>query len=548
MMRITGAQALIKSVLTYGVDTIFGLPGGQLDNLFDALYQEGERIRVIHSRHEQGCAYMAMGYARSTGKIGTYTVVPGAGLLNTTAALATAYSTNAQVLCLAGQIPSKAIGRGLGELHEIPDQLALIRGLTKWAHRIDHPGQAPELVQEAFKQLTTGRPRPVELEMAMDVMGQLAAVELLNPVSYEPARPDPDLIEEGAKMLGQAKSPLIVIGGGALDTGTELLELAQMLQAPVVSMGNGRGVVSDRHYLSLCGPAGHRLWPTADVVLAVGTRCVMPLTMWGTDDDLKIIRVDVDPLEIERIATPTLGIVSDARTAVEGLVYAVGKHNRSRPSREDELSALKTGLTREFAERLAPQFEYLRVIREELPDDGFFVDEVTQVGFASWYAFPAYRARHTLSVGYQGTLGYGFATALGVQAGNPGRKVVSINGDGGFLFNIQEMATAVQHRLGLVTIVFNDNTFGNVRRQQKEWFDGRTIASDLHNPDFVKLAESFGMPGYRAHTADELRLTLQRGLAEDGPCLIEVPVGEMPSPWQYILMPQVRPAALVGST
>ena len=540
MMRITGAQALVKSVLSYGVDTIFGLPGGQLDNLFDALYEEGDRVQVIHSRHEQGCAYMAMGYARSTGRVGTYTVVPGAGLLNTTAALSTAYATNAQVLCLAGQIPSKAIGKGFGELHEIPDQLALIRGLTKWAQRIDHPSVAPELVREAFRQLNTGRPRPVELEMPMDIMGQKAAVELLNPVSYEPARPDPDLIDEAAKMLGRAKSPLIVIGGGVLGAGAELLELAEMLQAPVVSMGNGRGVVSDRHYLSVSGPAGHRLWQSADVVLAIGTRLVMPLTMWGTDDDLKIIRVDLDPVEIERIASPVLGIVGDARTAAAGLAGAVGRYNSSRRSREDELTSLKNGFVEEFARNIAPQFEFLQAIREELPDDGFFVDEVTQVGFASWYAFPSYLPRHTLSVGYQGTLGYGFATALGVQAGNPDSKVVSINGDGGFMFNIQEMATAVQQRLGLVTIVFNDNTFGNVRRQQKEWFGGRYISSDLHNPDFVKLAESFGMPGYRAHTPDELRDALRRGFVDAGPCLIEVPVGEMPSPWQYILLPQVR--------
>jgi len=542
MMRITGAQALVKSVLSYGVDTIFGLPGGQLDNLFDALYKEGDSVRVIHSRHEQGCAYMAMGYARSTGRVGVYTVVPGAGLLNTTAALSTAYATNAQVLCLAGQIPSKAIGKGFGELHEIPDQLALIRGLTKWAQRIDHPGAAPELVREAFKQLNTGRPRPVELEMSMDIMGQTAAVTLLEPVNHEPQSPDPDVIEEAAKMLGHAKAPLIVIGGGALDARSELLELAEMLQAPVVSMGNGRGVVSDRHYLSLSGPAGHRLWESADVVLAIGTRLVMPLTMWGTDEHLKIIRVDVDPVEIERIASPTLSVVSDARMAVVGLVGAVGKHNSSRPSREDELTSLKNGFAKEFAENVAPQCAFLQAIREELPDDGFFVDEVTQVGFASWYAFPSYLPRHTLSVGYQGTLGYGFATALGVQAGNLDSKVVSINGDGGFMFNVQEMATAVQQRLGLVTVVFNDSTFGNVRRQQKEWYGGRFISSDLHNPDFVKLAESFGMLGLRAHTPDELRQAIRRGFAEDGPSLIEVPVGEMPSPWPYILMPQVRPA------
>ena len=170
MPYLTGAEAIVKSLQQNGVDTIFGLPGGQLDHLFDAIYKTEGKIKLIHSRHEQGAAYMAFGYARSTGRLGAYTVVPGPGLLNTTAALCTAYACNAPVLCLTGQIPSAGIGTGRGYLHEIPDQLGLIQKLTKWAARIDHPTQAPDRVREAFKQLQTGRPRPVELEMAMDML------------------------------------------------------------------------------------------------------------------------------------------------------------------------------------------------------------------------------------------------------------------------------------------------------------------------------------------------------------------------------------------
>lgn len=537
---MTGAQALIKSVLDHRVDTVFGLPGGQLDYLFDAMYQEGDRVRVVHTRHEQACAYMAMGYARSTGRVGVYTVVPGPGLLNTTAALATAFATNAPVLCIAGQIPAPAIGKGIGELHEIPDQLALIRGLTKWAQRIEVPEHAPGLVREAFKQLTTGRPRPVELEMPMDVMGQRARVELLEPLSYDPVGPDPALIEKAAKILGGARHPLIIVGSGAIDAAGEVLALAELLQAPVVSKGNGRGIVDDRHYLSQCWPAGHRLWAQADVVLAVGTRLHLPLTMWGKDRALKTIRIDVDPVEIERIDDPAVGIVSDSKRGLMALIPAMEGHNRRRASRKRELCALKDEIAEELKESIGPQWSFLTVIREELPEDGIFVDEVTQVGFASWYAFPVYRPRQFISVGYQGTLGYGFATALGVQVAHPEKKVVSINGDGGFMFNMQELATAVQHNIGLVTIVFNSNSFANVQRQQEEWFDGRIIASDLRNPDFVKLAESFGMPGYRAKTPDELRVSLRQAFAHRGPSLIEVPVGEMPTPWPYILMPRVR--------
>ncbi len=184
---------------------------------------------------------------------------------------------------------------------------------------------------------------------------------------------------------------------------------------------------------------------------------------------------------------------------------------------------------------------YLDVIREELPRDGIFVDEVTQVGFVSWYGFPVYKPRQHISAGYQGTLGYGYATALGVMAGNMDRKVVQVSGDGGIMFNIQELCTAVQYQLPLVTIIFNDNRYTNVQRQQKEWFDGRVICSDLHNPDFVKLAESFGAAGFLASDPETLRIALRKAFAERRPCIIEVRLTEFfPPPWPFLMMPQNR--------
>jgi len=542
MPSLTGAEAIVKSLQQNGVDTIFGLPGGQLDHLFDAIYKTEGKIKLIHTRHEQGAAYMAFGYARSTGRLGAYTVVPGPGLLNTTAALCTAYACNAPVLCLTGQIPSTGIGTGRGYLHEIPDQLGLIQKLTKWAARIDHPTQAPDRVREAFKQLQTGRPRPVELEMAMDMMGEQSEVSLLPPEPHTALAPDPEQIEQVAKQLSLVKRPMFVVGGGAQHASSEVLRLAEMLQAPVTFFRSGKGVIDERHYLSQSFPAGHRLWADADVVLAIGTRLKYQQMYWGLDKNLKILRIDIDPTEINRISTPEIGIVADARTALEALLPLVESHNIPRPSRTEELNYLKTEFQEAFEDKIAPQMGYLRVIREELPEDGFFVDEVTQVGFASWYAFPTYHPRHFISAGYQGTLGYGYATALGVQAAHPDKKVIAIAGDGGFLFNVQELATAVQYGLGVVVIVFNDNKFGNVQRQQKEWFGGRIIASDLHNPDFVQLAESFGLAGYRVRTPDELRPVLQSTLADSGPALIEVVVTEdMPSPWPFILTPRARP-------
>src|ERR1700686_4842907 len=216
MTRMTGGGALVEMLCRHGVDTLFALPGVQNDALFVALYDAGEKIRVIHPRHEQAAAYMAFGYARASGRVGAFAVVPGPGLLNTTAALATAYATNAPVLCISGQIPSNLIGRGFGLLHEVPDQLAILKGLTKWASRIDHPSETGKRVNEAFRQLADGRPRPVALEMPLDIMAlecevALPAIEMPTPAPT----PDGMLIEAAAKLLAAARQPLIYVGSGA---------------------------------------------------------------------------------------------------------------------------------------------------------------------------------------------------------------------------------------------------------------------------------------------------------------------------------------------
>jgi acetolactate synthase-1/2/3 large subunit len=543
MTRMTGGQAVVKSLLRHGVDTIFALPGVQMDHLFNALHDDANAIRVVHTRHEQAAAYMAFGYAQSSGRVGVYAVVPGPGLLNTTAALATAYGCNVPVLCLAGQIPSAYIGRGLGFLHEIPDQLGAIRGLTKWAERIDHPTRAPALVDEAFARLGEGRPRPVGLEVAMDVLAQTSHVSFQAPrPAAPPPEPDGELVREAAEILGAAEKPLIFVGSGAYGAEAELLEVAEMLQAPVVSYRGGRGALSDRHYLGLTQPAGYRLWAEADAVLAVGTRLQHQRMNWGVDDDLKIVHIDIDPTEIRRLHRPAVGLVADAAQALAALRPELERHNRSRASRERELTALKAAVTAEITDKLGPQIDYLRVLREVLPDDGILVNELTQVGYAALIAFPVYAPRTLLSSGYQGTLGCGYATALGAKIANPDKKVLSINGDGGFMYNVQELATAVKHGIGVVAVVFNDGAFGNVRRMQMEHYDGKVIASELSNPDFVRLAESFGIPGHRASSPEELRTTLGQALDDPGPSLIEVPVGVMPDPWPLIMPRRVRPA------
>ena len=541
MTRMTGGKALVEMLRRHAVDTIFALPGVQNDALFVAFYDAGEALRVIHTRHEQGAAYMAYGYARASGTIGAYAVVPGPGLLNTTAALATAYATNAPVLSISGQIPADLIGRGFGLLHEIPDQLGILQTLTKWAARINHPTETGKLVNEAFRQLRDGRPRPAALEMPLDVMA--LETELTLPAAGEPpalTMPDPELIDKAAALVAKAKKPLIFVGGGAVSAAGEVLAIAEMLQAPVVSYTGGKGIVSDRHYLAQSAYAGHDLWREADVVLAVGTRLNQPQVRWGVDADLRLIRIDIDPREITRIQKPALGIVADAKPALAALNQSLGRRNPSRASRKDELEALKSRSLARLADSLGPQCAYLEAIRAELPDEGIYVEDLTQVGYVGRVAFPVYHPRTYIHSGYQGTLGFSFATALGAKVGRPDRPVVSISGDGGFMYNVQELSTAAKHGIDVVAIVFADGAYGNVRRMQKEDYGNRLIGVDLHNPNFPKMAESFGLAGVRTTTPDGLRRELAAALKRRGTTLIEVAVGEMPDPWKHLVLPRVR--------
>ena len=535
MARMTTARAIVRSLVANGVDTVFGLPGVQLDALFNALHDERNRVRVIHPRHEQAAAYMALGYAQASGRVGTYVVVPGPGILNTTAALATAYGACAPVLAITGQLPAHTIGRGYGLLHEIPDQLAVLRGLSKWAERIEHPTQAPRLMHAAFDQLRSGVPRPVAVESPMDVLGLEADIEGIEAApGPAPTSPDPGGIENAAKLLAAAEHPVIVVGGGALHAGEALLEVAQTLQAPVIAHRMGRGILDDRHPLSVTQPAGARLWKEADAVLAVGTRFTHYRTSWGAAG-LPVVRIDVDPAQMHRLGTPAVPIVADARLALEALASALGRFAGRRASRRDEVAGIKAAALGEMRASAGKQIEFLDALRAALPEDGIFVDEMTQVGYVAQSAFPVHAPRTYVSSGYQGTLGAGFPTALGVQVACPDRAVLSINGDGGFMFNVQELSTAVQQGLAVVAVVFEDGAYGNVKRMQEDLHGGRVIASELRNPDFVRLAESFGAFGVRVDRPDALRDAVARAWGRRVPTVVSVSVGRFPSPFDVVL-------------
>ena len=536
---MTTAEFAVAALIAHGIETVYALPGVHNDSLFDALFNAGKRVRTIHTRHEQGAAYMALGAALATGKPQTYAVVPGPGLLNSSAALLTAYGMNAPVLALVGQIPQAAIGRGFGHLHEIRDQAGIISRLVDFSARIREPNEAAPLIAQALRAMASGRPGPAVLECAMDVWGRTAPARSIEAALPAPAPPlDENAIEDAARRLGASQRPLIIVGGGAQDAAAEVSELSRVLQAPVLAYRRGRGVLDSRNPLSITLPLGRELWREADVVLAVGTRLFSGFTQWGIDAELAIIRVDADPEEPERFARPAVALIGDAKPILRRLAQLVPGEERA--SRHAELEARQAMMRARLA-KLAPQAGFLEAIRAELPEDGIFVDEVTQIGFAARLLFPVYAPRTFLSPGYQDNLGWGFATALGAAHARRDVPVVSIAGDGGFLFASNELATAVHHRIALTVVVFNDGAFGNVRRIQEEQYGNRVIASDLSNPDFVRYAQSFGAEAERARNPQELRGALRRAFKQrEAPTLIEVPVGPMPSPWEFIQMPRVR--------
>lgn len=539
-VEMSTAEAAVATLIGHGLDTVYALPGVHNDHLFDAFHRAGEFLRVVHTRHEQGAAYMALGAALATGKPQAYSVVPGPGLLNSGAALLTAYGMNAPVLAMIGQIPASTIGKREGHLHEIRDQAGILARLVDHYGHIEGPADASSKVAKAIQSMSRGRPGPAALECAMDVWGKRGPVAAITaPSPPRAAKIDDGKIRGAAKILGQAKRVLIVAGGGAQDASTEVTLLSEMLQAPVLGYRRGRGVLDSRNPFSVTLPLGRELWGEADVVLAVGTRLLNPMRQWGVDKKLQIVRVDADPDEPARLHKPKVALVGDAAPILRRLIDSLAKFNTRRASRADEMRQRQAKLQERLA-KLAPQLAFLEAIRAELPEDGIYVDEVTQMGFVARLALPVYGPRTFLSPGYQDNLGWGYATALGVQHARPDVPVLSINGDGGFLYTGNEIATAIRHRIPLVAVVFVDGAFGNVRRIQQEQFGNRLIASDLANPDFVKYAESFGAAGRRARGPDELRVALRESFARREPTLIEVPVGSLPSPWEFIHMPRVR--------
>ncbi|MCI0825303.1 MAG: thiamine pyrophosphate-binding protein, partial [Chloroflexi bacterium] len=499
MPQMSGSQALVGSLAREGVEVVFALPGVQIMDAFDAFFHEPS-IRLVLVRHEQSAAYMADGYARTTGRPGVALVVPGPGALNATAALGTAYATSSPVLLVCGQIESYNLGKNRGALHEIGEQLDIFKHLTKWCDRATQVEEIPGMVHKAIEHLSTGRPRPVEIEIPWDVLPATADTDLPEVEVFAKQAPEPSQIRDAARLLSQAERPLIWAGGGAreADLSQELLELARALNAPVITTPEGKGAIpeDDPHSLGAFyyghGP-GYLALPQADVILAVGSRLHMsPSVPWSFQPHQKLIQIDADPEEVGRNFPLAVGITADGRLGLQGLLNELGGSIHASRWTNAEMTSIRQQTDSEIKEMAPLQVEIIETIRRELDDDAIMVAGTTDIGYWSHLAYPVLKPRSYLTPSYFATLGYAFPTALGAKVGNPNRQVVATIGDGGFHYAASELSTAVQEGINLVTLVFNNGMLGASYNDQQSRYGGRTIGTELHNPDFAQLAEVYG--------------------------------------------------------
>ncbi|MCH9040445.1 MAG: thiamine pyrophosphate-binding protein [Chloroflexi bacterium] len=538
MAQMTGAQALARQLRSEGVDTIFTLPGVQIMEAFDALYELQDDIRLIQTRHEQATTYMADGYAKATGKVGVAMVVPGPGALNATAGLGTAYASSSPVLLISGQIDSRAIGKRQGQLHEVEDQLDVFKPITKWNHRSTRVEEIPEAVHEAFRQLKTGRPRPVELEIPPDILQGTGDTDVIEPEIFERHTANVEDIQRAAQLLAGAQRPAIIAGGGTILAGAsdELRELAEFLQAPVMTTQQGKGIIPDRHPLYVgVNYAGievaSKVVPESDVVLAVGTRLLF--REFNPENPPTLIHIDADETEIGKNLPTEVGIAADAKDALGQLVSRLKAISAPKPPRQQDIDRYREGFQEELKTLAPDQVRMIDAIRNELADDDILLGGMTNVGYWSHLAYPTQKPRTYLTSSYFGTLGFEYPTALGAKVGMPDKKVVALCGDGGFMYNPQELSTAGRYGINMVAIIFNNSAFGASQWDQTHRYKGRFIGTDLHNPDFMKLAEAFSIKGMQA-TPDELGPALREALDAEAPVLLEVKLPNMMPPFQIV--------------
>jgi acetolactate synthase-1/2/3 large subunit len=535
--RRTGGEWVVAALAAEGVRHVFGIPGIHNLPIYDALLGQSAVAHVL-ARHEQGAGFMADGYARASGRPGVVVVTTGPGATNALTPLVEAYAGSQPVLLLMSDVPSGLVGKGVGALHEVPNQIDCFRPVCRWAEALGAAEEIPGAVQGAFHLFRTGRPGPIALSIPTDFLGAPVSARLTAPGAGRRPPCDPGLLEEAAARLAQARRPALVAGGGviAADAGAELVALARRLDAPVVTTVMGRGAIAETDPLWLGvlpnARATKAALEAADVILAVGCRFAHRSTrglllQLGFRPDQTLIQVDLDPRVIGLMQAPALGIVGDARDALAGLL---GTLPASGARAEWDWAALADARAARPARYTAEIDGLIRALREALPPEAIAVGDQTGLNYWMEWFFPVLAPRTFLYPVGSATLGYAVPAALGAQIACPERPVVAVVGDGGFLFSVGELATAVKYRLPVVFVVLNDQDFGAIRYLQRRLY-GRTGEHALTGPDLPALARAFGLAADRAADPPALARALEAALGRRGPALIEVPMAVEP-PWE----------------
>jgi thiamine pyrophosphate-dependent acetolactate synthase large subunit-like protein len=533
----TGGEWVVAALAAEGVRHVFGIPGIHNLAVYDALLRQTAITHVL-ARHEQGAAFMADGYARASGRPGVILVTTGPGATNALTPLVESWAGSQPVLLLMSDIPTALIGRDLGALHEVPSQIECFRMVCRWAETLRDGGEIPGAIQGAFHLLRTGRPGPIALSIPTDLLVARTAGRLAAP---DPGRRPPcdvRLVDEAATRLARARRPLLIAGGGvvAAEAGAELQALARRLGAPVVTTVMGRGSLPEDDPLWL-GVLPNRLateaaLAAADVVLAVGCRFAHRSTQGlllrlQFRPDQALLHIDLDPGVLGRAYAPALALVGDARDGLHGLVAALGPGSPDTAWDWERLARHRGARGRGYDATTAA---LVTTVRERLPRDAIVVNDQTGINYWMEWHFPVYRPRTFLYPVGSATLGYAVPAALGARIAHPDRPVVAVVGDGGFLFSVNELATAVKYRLPVVFLVVNDGEYGAIRYLQEGLY-GRAGETVLANPDFPALARAFGACGERVADVAALGAALERALGRDGPTVLELPLAVRP-PWE----------------
>ena len=538
IMRLSGARALIKSLEDQGVETIFGIPGGAILPVYDALYDS--KIRHILVRHEQCAAHAADGYARASGRTGVCMATSGPGATNLVTGIATAYMDSSPIVAITGQVPRSMIGR---DAFQEADIIGIATPITKYAFQIQSPGEVQAVVEQAFHLASKGRPGPVLIDFPIDIQKAEGDPDL-NPRAGLLERykgvfePHPLQIKRAAELLLNARKPVILAGGGVIlaNASEELRMLSEYLLIPVAVTLMGKGSFPENHPLFLGrigmhgSAAANRLISEADVILAVGTR--FSDRSVGRFEDFgrgsRIIHVDIDAAEIGKNVKPHIPIVADAKKALAAIYEAVKKLSKKLESSEwvrrikevkEELESGSAGDRRDLSPR-----NVIREVRRLLPADGIVTTGVGRNQMWAAMYFETYSPRTFITSGGLGTMGFGFPASLGAKVAKPSSIVVDIDGDGSFLMTERELATSIVAEIPVIVVIMNDGWLGMVKYWQDLFYGRKYCATCLKRgcPDFVKLAEAYGAYAARPRSLEEFSKAFKEAMGSDRTTVIDV--------------------------